>query len=84
LSAAKLWLGNFSELDFWWLNIVLCDCGRRQDDSVELLQVVLNDSATGHLISGGEEHAVAKWARKGEAFRVFFERDIDGAVFYVN
>ena len=50
---------------------------------MELLQVVLNDIAAGCLISGGEEHAVAKWTGKGEAFRVFFEGDIDGAVFYV-
>ncbi len=63
---------------------MLRDSSCWQDDSVELLQVVLNDIATGYLISGGEEHAVAKWTGKGEAFRVFFERDIDGAVFYVN
>jgi len=76
-------LSAFFELNFWWLNIVLRDSRRWQTDSVELLQVVLNDIAAGCLISGGEEHAVAKWTGKGEAFRVFFEGDIDGAVFYV-
>lgn len=50
---------------------------------MELLQVVLNDITTGCLVSGGEEHAVAKWTGKGEAFRVFFESNIDRAVFYV-